>query len=101
MCQVIDLDMSAVLPLLSPSKKEVEQMYETLKRMEIAACRAELAAAKAERDRREAQKLLEQARAETARAAAYRQSCGRLVRNVHHADVAFALRDGNLEVTYE
>lgn len=76
-------------------------MNEIEKRMEIAACRAELAAAKAERDRREAQKLLEQARAETARAAAYRQSCGRLVRNVHHADVAFALRDGNLEVTYE
>lgn len=76
-------------------------MYEIEKRMEIAACRAELAAAKAERDRAEAQKLLEQARAETARAAAYRQSCGRLVRNVHHADVAFALRDGNLEVTYE
>lgn len=76
-------------------------MYEITKRMEIAACRAELAAAKAERDRLEAKRLLEQARAETARAAAYRQSCGRLVRNVHHADVAFALRDGNLEVTYE
>lgn len=77
-------------------------MYEITKRMEIAACRAELAAAKAERDRREAQKLLEQARAETARAAAYRQSCGRLVRTVHHADASFTLRnDGNLEVTYE
>lgn len=77
-------------------------MYETLKQMEIAACRAELAAAKAERDRAEAQRLLEQARAETARAAAYRQSCARLTRTVHHADASFALRnDGNLEVTYE
>ena len=76
-------------------------MYEIAKQMEIAACRAELAAAKAEYDRREAQKLLEQARAETARAAAYRQSCGRLVRNVYHADASFALRNGNLEVTYE
>lgn len=76
-------------------------MYEITKRMEIAACRAELAAAKAERDRREAQKLLEQARAETARAAAYRQSCARLTRTVHHADVSFALNNGHLEVTYE